>query len=153
MTYLILNFHGVGPVPRAIDPGERNCWLDQNFFEDVLDRVAGHPQVRLTVDDGNSSDCERVLPELLKRNLHATFFVCSGRLNQPDFLSPVQVRELQSNGMGIGSHGVAHLPWRYLPPQHLRDEIEGSKHAIQEFCGVTVDAAACPFGSYDRTVL
>lgn len=153
MTHLILNFHGVGPVPRLIDPGERNCWLDQDFFEAVLDRIAGHPQVSLTVDDGNSSDCEKILPALLKRGLHATFFVCSGRLNQPDFLRPAQVRELHSHGMGIGSHGIAHVPWRHLQPQYLRDELEGSKHNINEICGMTVDTAACPFGSYDRTVL
>lgn len=153
MTHLTLNFHGVGPVPRPIDLGERNCWLDQDFFEAVLDRVAGHPQVRLTVDDGNSSDCESVLPALMRRGLRATFFLCSGRLNQPNFLTPEQVRELHSHGMGIGSHGVAHVPWRHLSPLQLRDEVEDSRHAINEFCGITVDSAACPFGSYDRTVL
>lgn len=153
MTHLTLNFHGVGPVPRLIDTGERNCWLDQDFFEAVLDRIAGRPRVKLTVDDGNSSDCEKILPALLKRDLHATFFVCSGRLNQADFLNPVQIRELHSHGMGIGSHGVSHVPWRHLQSQQLRDEVEGSRYAIKKLCDITVDTAACPFGSYDRTVL
>lgn len=153
MSIFTLNFHGVGPISRAMDPGERNCWLDQDLFEAVLERVAVHPHVRITVDDGNSSDCEIILPALLSRGLHATFFVCSGRLDQPTFLSRMQVCELQAHGMGIGSHGVAHVPWRHLHPQQLRDEIEGSRRILEELCGVTVDTAACPFGSYDRNVL
>lgn len=153
MSLIILNFHGVGPVSRSIDEGERNCWLDQNSFEAVLDMVHDHPHVRLTVDDGNSSDFEIVLPALLRRGLQATFFICSGRLDQPTFLSRDQVRELRTRGMGIGSHGVAHLSWRHLSPARLCDELEGSRRVLENVCGLPINTAACPFGDYDRTVL
>lgn len=153
MSLIILNFHGVGLVPRNIDDGERNCWLDQDFFEAVLDSVRNEPNVRFTVDDGNASDVELVLPALLRRGLRATFFICSGRLDQPTFLSRQQVRELLEQGMGIGSHGVVHRSWRQLTFTQLTDELEGSRQVIEELCGRPVDAAACPFGAYDRTVL
>ena len=153
MSQFILNLHGVGPVPRDLDDGERDCWLDRDFFEAVLELAKGGPHVRLTFDDGNSSDCEIVLPSLLRRGLQAAFFICSGRLDQPTFLSRVQVRELQSRGMRIGSHGAAHLPWRHLPPGRLREEIVDSRRVLEEGCGVAVDTAACPFGSYDHRVL
>src|SRR5205814_8045471 len=109
---------------RPIDAGERHCWIDKEFFEAVLDITRGQPHVRLTVDDGNASDFEIVLPSLLRRGLRATFFVCSGRLDQPTFLSRDQVWELRSQGMGLGSHGVAHIPWRHLSPARLSDELE-----------------------------
>jgi peptidoglycan/xylan/chitin deacetylase (PgdA/CDA1 family) len=55
--------------------------------------------------------------------------------------------------MRIGSHGAAHLPWRHLAPDRLREEIVDSRRVLEEVCGVAVDTAACPFGSYDRRVL
>ncbi|HEY6260516.1 MAG TPA: polysaccharide deacetylase family protein [Nitrospiraceae bacterium] len=153
MSLIILNFHGVGPITRNIDDSEHDCWLDQSSFEEMLDMVRDHSHVRLTVDDGNASDVEIVLPTLLKRGLSATFFICSGRLDQPTFLSLAQVQELRAQGMGIGSHGVAHVPWRKLSADRLFDELEGSRQVLEKVCGAPVDTAACPFGAYDRTVL
>lgn len=153
LVHTILNFHGVGPVTRSVDAGERNCWLDQDAFEAVLDLVRGQPQVRLTFDDGNASDFTHALPALKQRGLLATFFVCSGRLGQPTFVTPAEVRELQAQGMTIGSHGVDHVPWRGLPAEKLRSELAESRRVLGELCGRPVEAAACPFGSYDRRVL
>ena len=149
----ILNFHGVGPVTRSIDEGERDCWLDRDHFESVLDALAGFPQVQLTVDDGNASDVECILPALVERHLTASFFVCSGWLDLPTFLSRSQVLELQTVGMKIGSHGVAHRPWRGLSPSDLAVELAGSRRVLEDLCQVPVVTAACPFGSYDRRVL
>lgn len=153
MPSVILNFHGVGPLLRSADDGERHCWLDQNHFEAVLDVARDHSSVRLTVDDGNASDFEYILPALLRRGLKATFFVCAGRLDQPGFLGGEQVRELRRHGMGIGSHGVAHIPWRKLPPPLLQTELESSRQVLESVCETSIESAACPFGSYDRTVL
>jgi len=153
MNPLILNFHGVGPVPRTMHDGEYQCWLDQDFFDAVLDLVRDHPHVRLTVDDGNRSDVTNILPSLIERGLDAVFFVCSGRIGRADFLDKENLRELLDAGMAIGSHGVDHLPWRTLGDEQLRDELVRSKRALEAACGVTIDEAACPFGSYDRRVL
>ncbi|MBZ5499102.1 MAG: polysaccharide deacetylase family protein [Acidobacteriia bacterium] len=153
MFRIILNFHGIGPITRKIYNGEHNCWLDQDFFEGVIDLVRGQEHVRLTFDDGNASDIEIVVPALLRRGLKATFFICSGRLGQPTFLNKAQVRELQAHGMSIGSHGVSHLSWCHQHATRLCEELEGSRQILEEVCGSTVDAAACPFGAYDRTVL
>ena len=91
---IILNFHGVGPISPNIGDGERNWWLEQNTFEAVLDLAREESHVQLTFDDGNASDFEIALPALLRRGMRAAFFLCSGRLDQPGFLSRKQVREL-----------------------------------------------------------
>jgi peptidoglycan/xylan/chitin deacetylase (PgdA/CDA1 family) len=150
---IILNFHGVGPVSPSTPAAERDCWLDQEFFQAALDLVEGQAHVQLTFDDGNASDAEIVMPALLRRGLSATFFVCSGRLGHPAFLSPARLPELLAHGMRIGSHGVAHVSWRHLPAPRLWDEVAGSRQALEQVCGVPVDIAACPFGAYDRAVL
>lgn len=153
MSFTILNFHGVGPITRPIDDGELDCWLDEANFEAVLDLARGQPHIRLTVDDGNASDYEFILPSLLRRGLTATFFVCTELLDQPTFLRRQQVQELQANGMTIGSHGTRHRPWTKLSPPELIEELAGSRASLEALCGRIVDTAACPFGAYDRTVL
>jgi peptidoglycan/xylan/chitin deacetylase (PgdA/CDA1 family) len=153
ISVTILNFHGVGPILRKIDDGERDCWLDPDYFEAVLDMAAGQPHIRLTFDDGNASDVDIALPALLKRGLKAAFFLCAGHVDTPTFLSREQIRRLQANGMNIGSHGVAHVSWRGLASAQLNVEVGGSRKVLEEICGIPVDSAACPFGAYDRNVL
>jgi peptidoglycan/xylan/chitin deacetylase (PgdA/CDA1 family) len=153
MRSCILNFHGIGPVTRPLELGEFDCWLDSDLFEEVLDLVKMHPQVGLTVDDGNISDLTYIVPALLRRGLSADFFICSGRLKEPFFLNQDQVREMRRAGMGIGSHGVGHISWRDLSTQVLRDELKFSRLELGKLCGAPVVEAACPFGAYDRRVL
>ena len=145
MSPIILNFHGVGPVTRRIDDDERNCWLDQDTFEEVLDLAQGESRVQLTFDDGNSSDVEIVLPALLRRGLQATFFICSGRLDQPTFLSRTQVRELQAHGMCIGSHGVAHLRGAICLRLGFVKNSKAVGGLSNRSAAIPVGAAACPF--------
>jgi peptidoglycan/xylan/chitin deacetylase (PgdA/CDA1 family) len=153
MRRLVLNFHGVGPVTRSIDQGELDCWLDTDFFDEVLNLIGKRGNVLVTVDDGNESDFTHILPALLKRGLRAKFFICSARLDQPDFLSRARIREMLAAGMEIGSHGVDHHPWRSFSAEQLDGKLQSSRRILEEACGVTVDEAACPFGSYDRKVL
>ncbi|MCE9614621.1 MAG: polysaccharide deacetylase family protein [Lentisphaerae bacterium] len=153
MSAIILNIHGIGPVSRSVDAGERNCWLDKERFEPLLDLIREYPNVRLTVDDGNVSDFDIILPALLRRGLRAKFFVCSGRLDQVGFLRESQIRELQAQGMEIGSHGIAHIPWRGLSKETLQEELETSRRVLERVCGLPIESAACPFGAYDHRVL
>jgi peptidoglycan/xylan/chitin deacetylase (PgdA/CDA1 family) len=151
--HVILNFHGVGPIPRSLEDAERNCWLEEDFFAAVLDLVRTSENVKLTFDDGNASDFEIVLPHLRRRGLPATFFVCSDRLDQPTFLSRAHVRQLRAEGRDVGSHGAEHLSWRNLSSGRLAVELENSRRVLDEVCRAPIDSAACPFGAYDRTVI
>jgi len=149
----ILNFHGVGPITRPMDAGERDCWLETDHFKAVLDLLKGRTDVCVTFDDGNLSDFDISLPALLERGMQATFFVCSGRLNTPSFLRGDHVKELRARGMGIGSHGVAHRSWRRMSSSDLRGELEESRGSLELLCQEPITQAACPFGDYDRHVL
>lgn len=149
----IINLHGVGEIRRTIPEGERAVWIDTPSFHDILDSVAGRDDVALTFDDGNRSDLEVALPALLDRGLRATFFVCAGRLADSDFLGPDDVRALAGAGMGIGSHGWTHVPWRGLGDAALRRETIDARSALEDVISGPIATAALPFGAYDRRVL
>lgn len=151
----VVNFtmHGIGTPPRKLDPGEDLTWMSVERFEQTLDEVVGHPNVRVTFDDGNSSDVEIALPRLLVRGLTAQFFVLVGRLGEPGRIGTDGVRELLDAGMSIGSHGWAHRDWRDIDRSEAHDEIVEAPRRLSALAGRTVSQVAIPFGSYDRTVL
>jgi peptidoglycan/xylan/chitin deacetylase (PgdA/CDA1 family) len=148
-----VTFHGIGEPNRRLDQGETDVWVSRPQFVSLLDHVVGRDDVTITLDDGNASDVELALPALRERGLTATFFVVAGRLGAPDFLDEDGVRELAAAGMEIGCHGMRHRPWRGLDAGALREELVDARAILERTVGRPVTRAACPFGSYDRTVL
>lgn len=149
----VLNFHGIGPIRKALDPGEERVWLEQARFESLLDVIEPDDPIALTFDDGNASDLTIALPQLLKRNLKAEFFISTGKIGIDGYLDEAQIREIARAGMEIGSHGISHRAWRDFDESGLKTELEGSRAALEEILGSPVVRAACPLGSYDRRVL
>lgn len=148
-----LTVHGIGPVIRTLEPGEEQTWVSVTQFEQVLDATVGRPDVRITFDDGNSSDLELALPRLLERGLTAEFFVLAGRLGENGKLDTDGVRELESAGMRVGSHGWAHRDWRRIDETQAAQEFSEAHRVLAELTGHPISRVAVPFGSYDRKVL
>jgi peptidoglycan/xylan/chitin deacetylase (PgdA/CDA1 family) len=149
----ILIFHGVGDPPRVLEPGEERVWVSRRSFCSVLDAAAERPNIRLSFDDANRSDYEVALPELIARDLRATFFVPAGRIGQPAFLSAEMIHEMVAAGMSFQSHGVRHLAWRGLEGEILDRELRESRVMIEEVTGESVEEAAIPYCQYGRHVL
>lgn len=148
-----LCFHGVGTPPRSAPAEEAAYWISPDTFRRVLDRVAERPDVRLSFDDGNSSDVDIALGELVDRDRTAEFFVLAGRLGAPGSLSADDVRALRAAGMGIGSHGMHHRVWRGLSPAERHEELVVARELLEDVLGAPVRTAACPLGRYDRATL
>ncbi len=149
----ILTFHGLGTPSRPLPAGEDHYWLEGSIYEAILDLVKNRPDVLITFDDSNVSDFVIALPALLARQMTATFFVVSERINQPGFLTTAQILEMAQAGMSIGSHGTQHRPWATLGPKDLHDELTTSRKVLEDLLGRPIREAACPFGSYNRRVL
>jgi peptidoglycan/xylan/chitin deacetylase (PgdA/CDA1 family) len=147
-----LCFHGIGTPGRELEPGEDEFWIEVDQFEQMLTMIRHHPFINITIDDSNASDFTYALPALLDHGLTATFFVVAERIDSPGALSSTAIRELVSSGMRIGTHGLAHRPWRSLRGHGLEAEMRAAR-IIAEIAGAPVREAACPFGSYDRRVL
>jgi peptidoglycan/xylan/chitin deacetylase (PgdA/CDA1 family) len=156
MPPFILNFHGIGSAERPYEKGEQPYWLEPDELVKALDLVqsmSGLMDIALTVDDGNSSDCRIMAPELKKRGLAAAFFVTAGKLDRPGYLRATDLQELSSAGFEVGSHGVDHVDWTKCDDARLGREVGHSKSVIEAVLGKPITAAAVPFGSYDRRVL
>jgi peptidoglycan/xylan/chitin deacetylase (PgdA/CDA1 family) len=152
----VINFHGVGNPSRAYEPDEEPYWIDRVHFKNILDFVEQHPsraELRLTFDDGNSSDYAIVAPELKRRGLGARFFVLAGKLGRKGYLSKAEVRDLSAQGFEIGSQGIDHVHWTDASYAALVREIKDSKAILEDVTGCSVRSAAVPFGLYDRRVL
>jgi peptidoglycan/xylan/chitin deacetylase (PgdA/CDA1 family) len=148
-----VTFHGVGDPTRPLEPGEEEVWVSKQRFVALLDAAVERDDVRIMFDDGNLSDLEHALPALRARGLKATFFIVAGRVGAPGFVDADGVRELAAAGMGIGSHGMRHRPWRCLDDRARDEELVGARQLLEEVVEQPVTEAACPFGSYDRRVI
>jgi peptidoglycan/xylan/chitin deacetylase (PgdA/CDA1 family) len=148
-----LCFHGIGVCTQEREDGEARYWITSDVLRGILDLAHDRPDIKLSFDDGNRSDADVALPALRERNLSATFFALAGRLQDPASLSPADLRELRNKGMGIGTHGWSHIPWRGLSHDDARREFVDAREALSEVSGGEILDAALPLGRYDRRLL
>ncbi len=163
----ILNYHSVGAVaddytvPAAAFEQQLD-WLARKGFRTVSlhdlmeSRRTRTPvpesAVILTFDDGKSDALQVVLPALRKRGMHATFFIITGLVGQPGYLSWDGVRELAAAGMEIGSHTATHPRLADLPDPRVDDELRGSRLRLEEELRRPVEALAYPYNSVRRRI-
>src|SRR5262249_21408654 len=158
MRELILLFHGLGEPHHRVVPEELPYWLSTASFTSLLDKVLEYStnaglRISITFDDGNASDAYLAFPELVKRGLFASFFVCAGRIRKKHYLDNSMMKDLLAGGMSIGSHGMDHRDWRLLDSLALDVEIGDARRKLEDVIQRPVTTVAIPFGSYDRRVL
>ncbi|WP_438354493.1 polysaccharide deacetylase family protein [Microbacterium sp. CJ88] len=146
-------FHGVGVCAREREEGEAHYWVREPHFFRILDEIAEHDDVRLSFDDGNVSDAAIALPAMQDRGLTGTFFALAGRLDDPASLTPADLQMLRGAGMGIGTHGWSHIPWRGMDEETAHRELVEARAVLAEASGGAIDAAALPLGRYDRELV
>jgi peptidoglycan/xylan/chitin deacetylase (PgdA/CDA1 family) len=168
----VLTYHRVAPISAVgqldlkVDPANFEAELQtlhdagyhtigQAQLFDALYKGAALPAKPLiiSVDDGYVDDVRTVLPDLERLHMVATFFVITGRMTEPGFLSADQIRELERAGMDVGDHTAQHVDLRLLTPSELRSETAGSRRVLESVLGHPVYYFAYPFGAYDDTVV
>jgi peptidoglycan/xylan/chitin deacetylase (PgdA/CDA1 family) len=129
--------------------------ISQAQLFDALYKGAALPPkpIIISVDDGYVDDVTRILPALQQFHMVATFFVITGRMTEPGFLSADQIRELERAGMDIGDHTAHHVDLRLLTPSELQMETAGSRKVLDGVLGHPVYFFAYPFGDYNDAVL
>lgn len=113
----------------------------------------------ITFDDGyidNLAACE----ELQKRGMRATWFIVSGSIGKPPrwpadgrpvgrLLNADELREMQANGMEIGSHTVNHVRLTEANDTQLVQELVNSKATLEDMLGNAIGSFAYPYGAWD----
>jgi peptidoglycan/xylan/chitin deacetylase (PgdA/CDA1 family) len=111
------------------------------------------PPVFLTFDDGGVSAHWPIAAMLESYGWRGHFFVTTGRIGTPGFVSQAQVYDLHRRGHVIGSHSQSH-PERMsaLAPEALTREWRDSLSRLSEILGERVKVASVPGGYYSRSV-
>ncbi len=164
----ILNYHSVGTVaedytvPLAAFEQQLGWIAAQGLqtisLHDLAESRAGHAPlprraVILTFDDGREDALRLVLPALRAHGMRATFFIVTGWIGKPGYLTWDGVRALAGAGMEIGSHTVTHPRLPDLPPERVEEELRVSRQTLEKELGRPVEALAYPYNSVRRGVV
>jgi peptidoglycan/xylan/chitin deacetylase (PgdA/CDA1 family) len=153
----IINFHGIGTPHGNVAADEARYWVSRDQFLAMMDRIklwtSRGAQIKITFDDGNLSDLAISCPALQERELTGHFFVLTGRLADPAYLSETQIRELLAKGMQIGLHGQDHIDWRKTDAGLLHTETVTARDTLSQITGQPVETVAIPFGAYNARVI
>lgn len=101
----------------------------------------------MTFDDGYEDFYEYAYPELVKNNLHATVFLSTGLMGNPDYLSWGQISEMKGSGLIIfGNHTWSHKNIGTGSEETIRYEITTAKTQLEEHGLGPVTTFAYPYG-------
>jgi len=171
MYHAITDDSGTPEWPWAVSLGRLRAQLDYLAGEgwatptmsELLAAPGRWPQrtAAITFDDGyanNLAACEA----LQKRGMCATWFIVSGSIGQAPawpamgrpggrLLDVVELREMSSAGMEIGSHTVNHIRLTEVDEDRRCFELEYSRRQIEDALGGQVRSFAYPYGAWDDT--
>lgn len=107
----------------------------------------------LTFDDGGAS-APLVADRLERRGWRGHFFITTGRLGTPGFMTPAQVRDLADRGHMVGSHSHSHPTYMgHLGRDALADEWRRSRDELAAILGSPPLTASVPGGFLSGAVI
>jgi len=107
----------------------------------------------LTFDDGGGSALSAATA-LEQRGWRGHFFITTGRVGTPGFLSADEIRELAGRGHEVGSHSHSHPTYMgRLSAEQLASEWRRSRASLHEILGSPPDSAAVPGGFLSAAVI
>jgi peptidoglycan/xylan/chitin deacetylase (PgdA/CDA1 family) len=108
--------------------------------------------VALTFDDGYADAFTTVLPVLQRYGFTATFYIISGMVGQPGYMSWEQLVALRDAGMEIGAHTIDHYDLTTLDPAESERQIVQSKTDLEHGLGISIVSFCYPVGLYNWSV-
>jgi|NGEPerStandDraft_6_1074524.scaffolds.fasta_scaffold06291_4 peptidoglycan/xylan/chitin deacetylase (PgdA/CDA1 family) len=135
-----LRFVDLAEITERLDRGGSVDGLAAIVFDDSLVGVHHH-----------------AMPVLRELDLPATVFTVSGELGtQPAWwpgaarvMTKVEVAEMAAAGFRISSHTRTHASLPSLSAAQRKEELEGSRAALEDIIGKSVNIFAYPFGHFD----
>jgi peptidoglycan/xylan/chitin deacetylase (PgdA/CDA1 family) len=94
----------------------------------------------LTFDDNDPIHLDLVIPELNRRQLHATFFIIANKVDRKD-----EWRLALKSGHEIGNHTLDHLHANTLSPKETNAQVVGAQNVLQKEFGIPLYSFAYPF--------
>jgi peptidoglycan/xylan/chitin deacetylase (PgdA/CDA1 family) len=148
----------------TVDPGDfarQMRWLHRHGYHTVtqaqlftaLERRSRLPAkpVLITFDDGYRDVFVNAAPVLRRLRMKATAYVITSRISNGDvsFLTWLQLRQLEQDGIEIGSHTVHHSELPGLSDPAALQELIQSRQALEAYLHHPVQWFAYPAGRFD----
>ncbi|MEP7343773.1 MAG: polysaccharide deacetylase family protein [Gemmatimonadaceae bacterium] len=106
-----------------------------------------------TFDDGGVSALRPTADILERFGWRGHFFITTGAIGTPGFLTTAQARELSDRGHVVGSHSHSHpVRMSHLDTAGLHREWRESVECLQDALGAAVTVASVPGGYYGTPV-
>ncbi len=121
---------------------------DQALPDRDYPNVAGKKLVALTFDDGPGPYTERLLDEMKKRNVKATFFLLGTKVNN----YPELVKRMDAEGHAIGSHSNDHENLTKLSSSGIKSTMDKTADKIRKILGYNPEIMRCPGGACNDNV-
>lgn len=86
----------------------KNAGYQTITLSDFLDGKYGTKPIILTFDDGYDDHYTQAFPVLKQEGMVGTFFIISGFVNEPMYLTVAQIAEMKTAGMEMGGHTFDH---------------------------------------------
>jgi peptidoglycan/xylan/chitin deacetylase (PgdA/CDA1 family) len=112
--------------------------------------------IAVTFDDGYRDNLTVAAPVLAKYRIPFTVFITTSYIqsNLEPYLSKEDVRMLSEKPyVTIGSHGVSHMPLPECNDRELINELESSKHYLEDLTGKEITMIAYPHGRINKRVV
>lgn len=127
---------------------------NQRRFPTILWQGDGlRREIALTFDDGpHPKDTPQVLEMLAKQDICGTFFLIGKHVEQ----YPHLVTQIHQSGHQLGIHCYRHLPFPLENPSTLRAQLDRTRNAIAESCGIspeTIQVVRPPYGAFTTRTL
>jgi len=105
-----------------------------------------------TFDDGHCSNY--IAAKLLKKqNFTGDFFINTSKIDEENYLTSSQLREMHEMGMSIQTHGHEHKYFSDLSEEEIVNQFVKSKNKLGEILGDEVLIFAPPGGRINRKVI
>jgi len=126
---------------------------------EIVDRIAkGKPlpdrTIGITIDDAYLSVYEKAWPKLKEAKLPFTLFVATDPVDRrtSGYMSWDQIRELEEEGVTIGSQTKSHPHLPMLTSEEVKRELDGSNARFTKELGKRPTMFAYPYGEYSLLV-
>ena len=113
-------------------------------------QAASTTVVTLTFDDGNANQMS-ALPILNKYGMKGTFYIISGVIDTPNYLTRANLSTLAASGNEIAGHSVNHPDLTGVPIDEAKRQICNSRATLSDW-GFRVTSFAYPYASANTAV-
>lgn len=170
---IVLMYHGIvapqTPMPRERETGAdlydvttenfhaQLGWLKEHLYRAITVRknlnVFSTKEVLLTFDDGEMNNCTVALPLLKEFGFTGHFFLIAKRIGKDGYMGWEQIRQLNAEGMIIGSHGFSHEILTNLLDTQIQEELSASKKHLERNLGFPVESISIPRGFCNAKII